>query len=219
MAWVCSSCGVRNATNSGVCRWCGKVAAQPQPPQQQPVVYQPTRIYPPPQVYYPQQQSGPMAGYPLQPSVINDLRAMGGCEAAKLTFGASMGAGFGWRIGQMLGRFTGCLLVIFGIAILAGVVGMFAAHGSRLSENSRALSTSNARAKASQRAFDARALDNCIATTMQNTNAPMADIRNYCTCALREWKATGLVEQARQMCSAEVLQGQVSSQNAGSQQE
>jgi predicted lipid-binding transport protein (Tim44 family) len=206
---------VRNATNSGQCRWCGKLFSQQQPQNQQPVPYQSQPVYHPPQsppVYYPQQQSGPVAGYPIQPSFVNDLRAMGGREAAKLTFGASIGAGAGWGIGRTIGRFAGCLiilLIIFIAMILIGVIASPFARNSAPATSANGAATGtrvNQEREEFQNSFDSAARRNCVTTAEETSNLSPVMANSYCQCALSELKATGSIQQAREICTAEVLQ-------------
>ncbi|MGH9773163.1 MAG: hypothetical protein ACRD4Q_15945 [Candidatus Acidiferrales bacterium] len=212
MAWICS-CGVHNAMAAERCRWCGK-ANPAQPPQTQPVPYQPPQqVHRPPSApyYYPQQQTGPMAGYPLRSSVVNDLRAMGGTGAAKLTFGASMGAAMGWRVGKFLGC-LGILAIIALIFVVLGGIGsipaLFARHqSSAKSESARAASTS------SRRNSESRFVRNCV-TSAENSGTPVGIARSYCSCALDQFEITGSIEESKRICVQRVLRDQMQQQES-----
>jgi hypothetical protein len=121
MAWICP-CGATIGDDQQLCRACGHQLLQPVARQLPSQPQQPTS-----QVTF---------NYPQRPSVVNDLRAMGGTGAAKLSFGASFGIAAGWT----LGKFFGCLViiaVIIGVFFVIGVLARLSRSGSTKTEHSQ----------------------------------------------------------------------------------
>jgi hypothetical protein len=134
MSWICP-CSTSNDDDRHACKACGRPLFQNQPipppvrypqyPQQPPPNYYPPQPpsaqYPyhqaPPQNYYPPQPTNAnfKSDYQIRPSNVNDLRAMGGLEAAKLSFGVAAGARAGWAVGKAVG----CLVIV---AVILGIV-------------------------------------------------------------------------------------------------
>jgi hypothetical protein len=203
MAWTCVSCGVRNSTDVRICRWCGAFRKQEQPTAPVPVPYPPPSPSPSAPNYGPQQGWNPppnqqTSAYPERQSFVNDLRAMGGRGAAGLTFGASMGTAAGWTLGRMLARLAGCLIILLVIAVIIFVICLFTkvfAPGS-VTERPTQQNT-NLR-------FDDEFISSCVASA-KRTGVPAGIAGQYCDCALRIFKQTGSQENAKEVCTAEVL--------------
>jgi hypothetical protein len=114
MPWLCP-CGASNGDDRQSCRACGYQLLQPVPHQPPaPPTSQVTINYPPKQ------------------SIVNDLRAMGGTGAAKLSFGATFGVAAGWTIGRFFGCLVIVLVIVTGLFLIGALVQFFASDTPKL---------------------------------------------------------------------------------------
>jgi hypothetical protein len=215
MAWTCP-CGTNNGDDLRTCRSCSRplfegTLSPISYPSQQPN-WTPAPL---PQINI---------NYPQKPSAINDLRAMGGMEAAKLSFGGSAGLAAGWTVG----KFAGCMVVIVAIAVILFLVGAFArlftASDNKKTVIPAAITTLNTGAKeapsestepSAQRSArpvngkisEQEFVERCVRNTTALTAAAADVARRSCECALKTYRQTGSTEQAASAAQACLADG------------